>query len=85
MLGSESAMDGASADVRGGRMPLVDSDGSKDEDMVGVGVLLVSGRVSGEQEELENSPWGVVWVIDKALRRQPTKKTCRILHFDRFL
>lgn len=34
-----------------------------------------------EQEELENSPWGVVWVIDKALRRQPTKKKKNLSHF----
>lgn len=34
MLGSESAMEGASADASGGRMPLVESEGSNDEDMV---------------------------------------------------
>lgn len=28
MLGKESAIDGASADARGGRMPLVESEGS---------------------------------------------------------
>lgn len=30
-LGRESAMEGASADANGGRMALVDSDGSKDD------------------------------------------------------
>lgn len=34
MLGNWSAIDGASADDSGGRMPLVDSDGSKDVDIV---------------------------------------------------
>lgn len=34
ILGSESAIEGASAVVRGGRMPLVERDGSKDEDIV---------------------------------------------------
>lgn len=33
MLGSESATDGASALARGGLMPLVESDGSNDEDI----------------------------------------------------
>lgn len=31
MLGNESAIDGASAEARGGRMPLVESDGSNEE------------------------------------------------------
>jgi RNA polymerase I-specific transcription initiation factor RRN6 len=30
MLGSESAIDGASAEASGGRMPLVESEGSND-------------------------------------------------------
>ena len=34
ILGSESAIDGASAVVRGGRIPLVERDGSNDEDMM---------------------------------------------------
>lgn len=34
ILGSESAIEGASAVVRGGRMPLVERDGSNDEDIV---------------------------------------------------
>ena len=35
ILGNESAIEGASADVRGGRMPLVDNEGSKEEAMMG--------------------------------------------------
>jgi hypothetical protein len=44
MLGSESAIDGASAEASGGRMPLVESDGSKEailQTVIPVTVVLV--------------------------------------------
>jgi hypothetical protein len=47
MLGRESAMDGASAEARGGRMPLVDSDGSNDEAMITVVEILEDCDSSG--------------------------------------
>jgi hypothetical protein len=34
MLGRESAIEGASAEARGGRMPLVESEGSKVEEAI---------------------------------------------------
>jgi hypothetical protein len=36
MLGSVSAIDGASAELRGGRIALVDRDGSKTVDMIAI-------------------------------------------------
>jgi RNA polymerase I-specific transcription initiation factor RRN6 len=41
MLGSESAIEGAAAEARGGRMPLVESEGSNEEDMLQFRVLIV--------------------------------------------
>jgi hypothetical protein len=39
MLGNESAIDGASAEARGGRMPLVESDGSNEEVTIRLGIV----------------------------------------------
>lgn len=47
MLGSVSAIDGASAELRGGRIALVDRDGSNDVDIVR-NDSISSGRVSRE-------------------------------------
>lgn len=49
MLGNESAIDGASAEASGGRMPLVESDGSNEEvivsenSIVSVGCWVLNG------------------------------------------
>lgn len=46
MLGSESAIEGASADASGGRVPLVDSDGSN-EDILADYCLIASSYGDG--------------------------------------
>lgn len=45
MLGSESAIEGASAEARGGRMPLVESEGSNEEAILQKGPVHVSRLV----------------------------------------
>lgn len=53
MLGSESAIDGASAEASGGRMPLVESDGSKEailQTVIWVMLVVKMGGVSREKQ-----------------------------------
>jgi hypothetical protein len=66
MLGSESAIEGASAEARGGRMPLVERDGSKVE-------AIVWARVGYDRKSV-----GFVFTRD-AMERRSLKWGCSML------